>query len=309
MLLLHLLTATVPVADTAKVRSIEQKLESLSQMSAHDLIQYVLKGTIDLGVKILLAIVIFFVGRWIIRSIRKTMHKMMTRREVDPSLRTFLASLVNITLTLLLIIIIISTLGINTTSFVALFASAGLAVGMALSGTLQNFAGGVMVLLFKPYRVGDFIEAQGQSGTVKEIQLFSTVLNTPDNKTILLPNGSLSTGIINNYSKENRRRVDWTFGIGYGDDYDKAKATILRLLQSDPRVHTDPAPLIALSSLGDSSVNITVRAWTDSSAYWDVFFSMNERVYKRFAEVGLNIPFPQMDVHLYPTTPGAKAGA
>ena len=172
---------------------------------------------------------------------------------------------------------------------------------MALSGTLQNFAGGVMVLLFKPYRVGDFIEAQGQSGTVKEIQLFNTVLNTADNKTILVPNGSLSTGIINNYSREARRRVDWTFGIGYGDDYDFAKATLAELLDADSRVMKDPAYFIALQSLGDSSVNIVVRAWVSTADYWSVYFDLNEKVYKVFTQKGINIPFPQMDVHLIPS--------
>ena len=174
-----------------------------------------------------------------------------------------------------------------------------LAIGMALSGTLQNFAGGVMILIFKPFHVGDFIEAQGQTGTVKEIQLFNTIINTPDNKTIMIPNGGISTGIINNYSKENRRRVEWTFGIGYGDDYDKAKATIAELLEQDDRILPEPAHFIALSSLGDSSVNIVVRVWTSTDNFWSVFFDMNEKVYKRFAEVGLNIPFPQMDVHLH----------
>ena len=201
-------------------------------------------------------------------------------------------------MTFILIIIVISFLGIDTTSFIAIFASAGLAVGMALSGTLQNFAGGVLVLLLKPYRVGDFIEAQGQTGTVKAITLFSTVLATPDNKNIILPNGGMSTGIINNYSKENIRRVDWTFGIAYGDDYDKAKATIASLLEADDRVMKDPAYFIALGALADSSVNITVRAWVASEDYWGVFFDMNEKVYKTFPKEGLNIPFPQMDVHL-----------
>ena len=162
-------------------------------------------------------------------------------------------------------------------------------------------SGGVMVLLFKPYRVGDFIEAQGQSGTVKEIQLFNTVLNTADNKTILVPNGSLSTGIINNYSREARRRVDWTFGIGYGDDYDFAKATLAELLDADSRVMKDPAYFIALQSLGDSSVNIVVRAWVSTADYWSVYFDLNEKVYKVFTQKGINIPFPQMDVHLIPS--------
>lgn len=286
MTILQLIAATEAVADTTKKAVIEQKLDMLSHMSAQDLISMLIKDIVNFGLRILIALVLLAVGRWIIRWIRRAMRNMMTRREVDPSLRGFLSSMVNITLTLFLIIIIIGILGIDTTSFIAVFASAGLAVGMALSGTLQNFAGGVMILIFKPFKVGDFIEAQGQSGSVKEIQLLNTVINTPDNKTILIPNGSISTGIINNYSKEATRRLDWTFGIAYGDDYDRAKRTILEMLEADPRVLKSPAPFVALNSLGDSSVNILARAWVSSGDYWDLFFDMNERVYKRFAEVG-----------------------
>lgn len=299
MTLTTLIAAAGAVADTTKKTEIADKLASLSQMSGEELIQMSIRGILSVGSRILIALVLLFVGRWIIKHLRKGLNRMLTNRKVEASLRSFLMSLTNITLTLFLIIVIIGILGIDTTSFIAVFASAGLAVGMALSGTLQNFAGGVMILIFKPFKVGDYIEAQGQSGTVKEIQLFNTVINTADNKTILIPNGGLSTGIINNYSKENSRRVDWTFGIGYGDNYDKAKATIAQLLESDGRIFKEPAYFIALTSLGDSSVNIVVRAWTASSDYWGVFFDMNEKVYKRFAEVGLNIPYPQMDVHLY----------
>ena len=170
---------------------------------------------------------------------------------------------------------------------------------MALSGTLQNFAGGVMILLFKPFKVGDYIEAQGQSGTVKEIQIFNTIITTTDNKVIIIPNGGLSTGIMMNYSKESQRRVDWVFGIGYGDSYEHAKAVIARLLDNDPRVLKDPNYFIALTALNSSSVDIVVRAWVKAENYWGVFFDMNEKVYKTFAEENLNIPFPQMDVHLY----------
>ena len=260
MTILQLIAATEAVADTTKKAVIEQKLDMLSHMSAQDLISMLIKDIVNFGLRILIALVLRAVGRWIIRWIRRAMRNMMTRREVDPSLRGFLSSMVNITLTLFLIIIIIGILGIDTTSFIAVFASAGLAVGMALSGTLQNFAGGVMILIFKPFKVGDFIEAQGQSGSVKEIPLLNTGINTPDNKTILIPNGSISTGIINNYSKEATRRLDWTFGIAYGDDYDRAKRTILEMLEADPRVLKSPAPFVALNSLGDSSVNILARA-------------------------------------------------
>lgn len=293
------LPTTVPTpADTTKVVSFFEKLSSASNMSLQQLLEQMVSGIIHISIKILIALVIFWVGKWLMKKIRKFVSGILIRRNVELSLRTFLLSLINISLMLILLVIVIGILGVNTSSFVALFASAGIAVGMALSGTLQNFAGGVMVLLFKPYKVGDYIEAQGQSGTVKEIQIFNTILNTPDNKTIIVPNGGLSTGIINNYSKEGKRRVDWTFGIGYGDDYDKAKEVLSRMLDEDTRVLKDPAYFIALHSLGDSSVNIFVRAWVATSDYWSVYFDMNERVYKEFGKYGLNIPFPQMDVHV-----------
>ena len=300
MLSLYTLVASSQaVADTLHKEILAQKIQTLSQMSTEELTSMVIKWVLNLSARVLIALAIFFIGRWIIRYLRKLLRRMMERRAVEASLKSFLLNLVSITLTLFLIIVTIGILGIDTTSFVAIFASAGLAIGMALSGTLQNFAGGVMILIFKPFRVGDFIEAQGQTGTVKEIQLFNTVINTTDNKTIMIPNGGISTGIINNYSKESIRRVEWTFGIGYGDDYDLAKATIASMLDQDTRVLKDPAYFIAVSSLGDSSVNIVVRAWTSTGDFWSVFFDMNEKVYKQFPIVGLNIPYPQMDVHLH----------
>ena len=237
------------------------------------------------AVKIAIALAVFFIGKWIINRIYHFISKAFIRRNVELSLRTFLLSLIRIILMLILIVIVIGILGINTSSFLAIFASAGLAIGMALSGTLQNFAGGVMILLFKPYKVGDFIEAQGYSGTVKEIQIFNTILNTPDNKTIIIPNGGLSTGSLNNYSKEGRRRVDWKIGIAYGDDFDTARKAILELF-------------VALSSLADSAIEITVRVWTASENYWGVFFDFNEQVYKQFDKYGLHFPYPQVDVHM-----------
>ncbi|MBC5620386.1 MULTISPECIES: mechanosensitive ion channel family protein [Butyricimonas] len=262
-----------------------------------------LSRMVDLGItvgsKILFAVIVLIVGRWIVRRLNKLVNKILTKREVDASLTTFVRSLVSITLNLLLVIVIIGILGIETSSFIALFASAGVAVGMALSGTLQNFAGGVMILLFKPFKVGDFIEAQGQSGTVREIQIFNTILTTADNKVIIIPNGGLSTGLMKNYSKEPTRRVDWEFGIAYGDDYTKAREVLARLLDADSRVLKEPPYFIALTSLGASSVNIVVRAWVNSADYWGVYFDMNEKVYKTFAQENLNIPFPQMDIHLH----------
>ena len=277
----------------------EELLTSPSNVSLDVFLTKMIDLGISVGSKILLAIVVFLVGRWIVRRLNKLLAKILEKRHVEASLSTFVKSLVNITLTLLLIIVVIGVLGIETSSFIALFASAGVAIGMALSGTLQNFAGGVMILLFKPFKVGDTIEAQGQSGTVREIQIFNTILATPDNKIIIIPNGGLSTGLMKNYSREATRRVDWEFGIAYGDDYTKAKAVIARLLDADGRVLKDPAYFIALTSLGESSVNIVVRAWVNAGDYWGVYFDMNEKVYKTFTEENLNIPFPQLDVHLH----------
>ncbi len=274
-------------------------MENLSTMSLDTLISKLIDLGVSLGSKLLIALIVFIIGRWIIKRIKRIIIRIMQKKEVEASLFSFVKSLVNITLNFIFIIILISILGIETSSFIALFASAGVAVGMALSGTLQNFAGGVMILLFKPFRVGDFIEAQGQSGTVKEIQIFNTIMTTADNKIIIVPNGGLSTGITKNYSQASTRRVDWEFGIAYGDSYDQARAVLIRLLEEDKRILKDPAYFIALTSLGESSVNIVVRAWVNSADYWGVFFDMNEKVYKTFAAEKLNIPFPQMDVHLY----------
>ena len=251
-----------------------------------------------LGTKLLAAIFILLIGRWIIRRLKKLINNLLEKRQVEASLATFTRSLINITLNFLLVLMLVGTLGVETSSIIALFASIGVGIGMALSGTLQNFAGGIMILLFKPFKVGDFIEAQGQSGTVKEIQIFNTILTTPDNKIIIIPNGGLSTGITQNYSKEALRRVDWQFGIAYGDSYNKAQEVIARLLNADNRILKEPAYFIALTSLGESSVNIVVRAWVNASDYWGVYFDMNEKVYKTFAEESINIPFPQLDVHL-----------
>jgi len=250
------------------------------------------------GMKIIAAVVALVIGLWVINVMVKTLAKLMEKKNIDPSLRGFINSLAGITLKIMLFITVIGMVGIQMTSFVAILGAAGLAVGMALSGTLQNFAGGVMILIFKPFKVGDFIEAQGYAGTVSEIQIFITVLKTPDNKTIIIPNGGLSTGSMINFSTEQTRRVDFSFGIAYGDDYDTARALLEKLIKQDSRILSNPEPFIALGALADSSVNITVRVWVNSADYWPVFFSMNEVVYKEFDKNGLHIPFPQMDVYL-----------
>lgn len=249
------------------------------------------------GPKALLALAVLVIGLWLIGALGRTMARLMRKRDVDPSLIPFLRGLSTALLKVMLVISVVQMVGVQTTSFIAVLGAAGLAVGMALSGTLQNFAGGVMILVFKPFKVGDFIEAQGHSGTVHAIQIFNTILKTPDNKTVVLPNAPVSTGAMVNYSTEQRRRVDLSFGIGYGDDIDQARGVIEKLIASDDRIHAEPAPLIVVGELADSSVNLTVRVWTDSGDYWGVHFAMLEQVKKRFDAEGISIPFPQMDVH------------
>jgi small conductance mechanosensitive channel len=222
----------------------------------------------------------------------------MTGKSVDPTLIPFIKSLISVTLKALLLISVISYMGIPMTSFVALLGAAGLAVGMALSGTLQNFAGGVILLILKPFKVGDFIEAQGYMGVVKEIQIFNTILTTVDNKRVIIPNGGLSTGAMTNFTAEQTRRVDLTFGIGYSDDIDKAKKVIESVISKNQNIHKDPEPFIGVVELADSSVNLVTRVWTDTAKYWDVFFYMQETVKKEFDKQGISIPFPQHDVHM-----------
>lgn len=251
------------------------------------------------GPKLIAAIAVLIVGIWIIKAVVNGFGKVMEKGGTDPTLKPFLKGIVGALLKVMLIISVLSMLGIQMTSFIAILGAAGLAVGLALSGTLQNFAGGVMILLFKPFKAGDFIDAQGFLGTVFEIQIFNTILKTPDNKTIIIPNGALSTSSMTNFSAEDRRRVDWTIGVGYGDDIDKARQVIKKLCDNDSRILKDPEVFIAVSELADSSINFAVRAWVESTDYWAVFFEMNENVYKTFSREGLNIPFPQMDVHVH----------
>ena len=248
--------------------------------------------------KIFVALMIYFIGRWVIRWVIRLMDKAFNRHEVETSLRSFLRSLVKVLLMVVLILAIVQTLGVNTSSFLAIFASAGLAIGMALSGTLQNFAGGVVLLILRPYKVGDYIEAQGQTGTVAEIGLFQTRLKTTDNRIVYVPNSSISTSIIDNYSQSETRRVDWLLSISYGDDIDVARREILAMLKADERVLTDIEPVVYVKNLGESSVDLTIRAWVANANYWSLFFDMNEKMYKELPQKGINFPFPQMDVHL-----------
>ena len=251
----------------------------------------------QLGYTLIKALIVFMVGRLLINLVNKLVIKILSKRNIDTSIKTFVGSLVNVSLTILLIISVVGALGVQTTSFAALLASAGVAVGMALSGNLSNFAGGLIILLFKPYRVGDYIEAQGIGGTVQGIQMFHTIINTADNKVIYIPNGSLSSGVVTNFSKQPLRRVDWTIGVEYDTDYDRVKQVIEQVLAQDARILNEPAPFIALAALADSSVNITVRAWVKKEDYWGVFFDINQAIYATFNREGIGFPFPQLTVH------------
>ncbi len=245
------------------------------------------------------AIGVLIVGLFVIKMVMKGMNKLFEKKKMDPSLRGFLRSLMNIGLQALLWISVLGMVGIQMTSFIAILGAAGLAVGMALTGTLQNFAGGVMILLFKPFKVGDYIETQGVAGVVSEIQIFNTIIKTPDNKTIIVPNSNLSNTIMTNYSTEEQRRVDWTFGIGYGDKVAEAEALLKELISADGRILSEPEAFIGVSELADSSVNLVVRVWVKGEDYWGVYFDMNRKVYEEFSEKGINIPYPQLDVHLH----------
>ncbi|MGW8317315.1 MAG: mechanosensitive ion channel family protein [Bacteroidales bacterium] len=255
---------------------------------------------VQYGLKLLLAIVVLIIGLWVIRMITRGMVKMLKRSNVSDSLIPFFKTLANILLKVMLVISVMSMVGIEMTSFIAILGAAGLAVGLALSGTLQNFAGGVMILLFKPYEVGDFIEAQGFMGTVKEIQIFTTVLSTPDNRKVIIPNSPLSTGSITNFSAMPTRRIDFSFGIAYDDDIDKAKDILQKMADGDQRVlKEDNPPQVMVEELGDSSVNLKLRVWVKSEDYWNLYFDIVEGGKKRFDKAGISIPFPQRDVHVY----------
>lgn len=279
------LKAGKEVIEAAKSGQVEQLIEQVTAMG------------LQAGKSILLAVVVAVVGRYAIKFINRLVAGMLERRNVEPTVQSFLKSFVNILLVTLLIITVVGTLGVNTTSLAALLASAGLAVGMALSGNLQNLAGGLILLFFKPFKVGDFIEAQGVSGIVKAIQTFHTVLTTTDNKELFIPNGPLSSGNVTNYTKNELRRVDFTVSVEYGTDVQKVKEVTLELLKADDRIMQEPAPFIALKELANSSVDFTVRVWTKASDYWDVFFSTNERLYAEFNKQGIKFPFPQLQIH------------
>ncbi len=366
-------------AAAAEASKISKEVAELKSMSLEDLLNRLAESTVNFAINLAIAIVVFYVGRFIIKKIYRVVAAIFVRRGIDRSLSTFVLSLINMVLYFILVVTVIGILGIETTSFLALFASAGVAVGMALSGTLQNFAGGVLILLLKPYKIGDYIEAQGYAGTVKEIQIFFTVITTYDNKSISIPNGGLSTGSVNNWTREAYRRVSWTVSISYGDDVNAARQAILDMFENDTRVlkteddshgrltsvldgdgseKTDGdtsaatgneqpekrsfmdrllhrhrktrkalaeweekrdaqilalvpkpnfTPRVFVDSLASSSVDLTVRAWTKTQDYWDVFYYYNEAFYNELPKFGIHFPFPQLDVHLPKQTEQSNA--
>lgn len=285
---------TIILNDTKPKQNMEETVSKAAEYT-----DQLIKIILTHGLSVVAAIVTLIIGLWLARVIIKMINKGMEKRKVDSSLRLFLISVISSTLKVMLFISVISMVGIEATSFIAILSAAGLAVGLALQGTLQNFAGGVVIFLLRPFKVGDWIDTGSYAGTVNSIRVFSTILKTPDNKVIIIPNGSLANSSLINYSVESKRRVDFTFGVGYGDSTQKTRDTLMELINADDRILKDPEPFIAVSELADSSVNFVVRVWVESADYWGVYFEMNENVYNKFNEVGLNIPFPQREIHLH----------
>lgn len=306
-MLFNLLQTTVP-ADTAELNKIEQTaketIEYIATTPLDQLLPELLKEAINFGIKVLVALLVYFIGAWLIKKIRQMLHRIFERRKTEKAIASFVESLTSISLMIILVIITVGTLGINTTSLAALLAAGGMAIGMALSGTVQNFAGGIMLLVFKPFKAGDFIETQdGYSGTVTDVNIVSTKLTTTDNRIIVIPNGSLSNGTINNYSMNTMRRVEWLVGVEYGTDAEEVKNVLKGIVDGEKRIlYTGtgaPAdPLIAVNALKDSAVEYVVRVWVKKEDYWDVYYRLNEEIYTVLPSKGINFPFPQMDVHI-----------
>lgn len=262
-----------------------------------------IEGIVELamlyGVQVILALTIFIVGKWVAKKIANIVQRVLAKNNVDPAIQHFVGSLVSWVLIIFVVIASLGQLGIQTASFVAIVGAAGLAVGLALQGSLANFAAGVLILIFRPFKVGDFIEVAGVSGVVQKIQIFTTELHSPDNKKIIVPNGGVISGNITNYSANDTRRVDLVFGVGYGDDINAAKAVLQSVVAAEPKVLQDPAPTIAVVELADSSVNLVCRPWVNTADYWDVYFNITEAAKKALDAQGISIPFPQRDLHLH----------
>ena len=290
--------APLILPDSVQKENFKQAFETLVNLDVSELMSGFMEQALWVLVKLFVALLFYWVGRWLIRRVVRLVDRVMEHRKVDISLRSFARNTISVVMILILVLIVVQTLGVNVTSLIAVFSAATLAIGMALSGTAQNFAGGVMILMVKPYRVGDYITAQGQSGTVQEIKLFSTVITTPDNQTIYIPNNVIATAIIDNYSTAETRRVDWSVAIAYGDDVEVARRTILAMFAADERILTTPAPVVFVTELGDSAVKLSARAWTKNSDYWDAYFEYNERFYNELPKAGIHFCHPQMDIRI-----------
>jgi small conductance mechanosensitive channel len=265
-----------------------------------------LKSAGEYSLRILAAVAILVIGRWLARMLTRTLQRLLERRNVDVALRSFATSLVFWLMIAFIIVAALSKLGIETTSFVALLGAAGLAVGLALQGSLSNFAAGVLIIMFRPFRIGDYVEAGGTAGVVKEITILTTIMFTPDNKKIIIPNSAIMAGTITNYSANETRRLDLVFGVGYSDDLDKVQKVLEEIVASDPRCLKDPAPTIGVLAHADSSIKFAVRPWVRTADYWDLHFDLHKKVKQRFDAEGISIPFPQSDVHLFPVNPAEK---
>lgn len=303
-MIMNFLQTTVPeIKDTLDLqKATEHLVEKIATTPADQLLSEFMDKAIAFGLKVLAALAIYLIGAWIIKKIKNIVHNIFIKRNTEHSIASFVESLVSIMLTVFLVIFTISALGVNTTSLAALLAAGGMAIGMALSGTVQNFAGGIMILVFKPFKAGDFIEAQGYSGTVTDVTIVSTKITTTDNRNIIIPNGALSNGTINNYSQNVFRRLEWLVDVEYGAPSDKVKSLLKKIVDEEKRIvyaPTAPAnPTIALNALRDSSVQFVVRAWVKKEEYWDVLYDVNEKIYNEIPENGIQFPYPQLDVHI-----------
>ena len=314
-MLFNLLQSTVP-ADTAELNKIEsaarETIEHIATTPIDELLPELMKEVINFGIKVLIALLIYFIGAWLIKKIRKMLHRLFEKRNTEKAIASFVESLTSIALMVILVIITVGTLGINTTSLAALLAAGGMAIGMALSGTVQNFAGGLMILVFKPFKAGDFIETEnGYSGTVTDVNIFSTKLTTTDNRMIIIPNGTLSNGTVNNYSMNTMRRIEWLVGVEYGTSAEDVKAALKAIVDAEKRILDKETgapenPLIAVNALKDSAVEYVVRVWVKKEDYWPVFYMLNENIYTILPQKGINFPFPQMDIHLPDTVKISK---
>ncbi len=314
-MLFNLLQSTVP-ADTAELNKIEsaarETIEHIATTPIDELLPELMKEVINFGIKVLIALLIYFIGAWLIKKIRKMLHRLFEKRNTEKAIASFVESLTSIALMVILVIITVGTLGINTTSLAALLAAGGMAIGMALSGTVQNFAGGLMILVFKPFKAGDFIETEnGYSGTVTDVNIFSTKLTTTDNRMIIIPNGTLSNGTVNNYSMNTMRRIEWLVGVEYGTSAEDVKAALKAIVDAEKRIlyketGAPENPLIAVNALKDSAVEYVVRVWVKKEDYWPVFYMLNENIYTILPQKGINFPFPQMDIHLPDTVKISK---